>query len=97
MNSNTLITGKLLSKNGEVDSSVLKDAPVICYYFSAHWCPPCRKFTPTLAELYNKWNKDSKRVEIVFVSLDKNENDWKEYYGIMPWLAVPFGDPKTVL
>lgn len=26
-------------------------------YFSAHWCPPCRKFTPLLAEAYNAHKK----------------------------------------
>src|SRR6476620_6397892 len=23
-------------------------------YFSAHWCPPCRKFTPQLVAYYNQ-------------------------------------------
>ena len=45
---------KLLKKNGEVVAAdeVLKEKKIICYYFSAHWCPPCRSFTPILGDFY---------------------------------------------
>ena len=29
---------------------------LVLYYFSAHWCPPCRRFTPMLAEFYKVSN-----------------------------------------
>jgi len=32
---------------------VLADKKIIAFYFSAHWCPPCRLFTPVLAEFYS--------------------------------------------
>jgi nucleoredoxin len=35
----------------------LKDAlnkHVVGLYFSAHWCPPCRGFTPNLVAKYNE-------------------------------------------
>ena len=32
--------------------ALLLDADVIGVYYSAHWCPPCRQFTPQLAEIY---------------------------------------------
>ena len=64
-------------------------------YFSAHWCPPCRGFTPQLVEFYKKFNKDKKRFEIVFVSNDKDEESWKEYFSEMPWLAIPYEDKET--
>ena len=31
---------------------VLEDKNIVCFYFSAHWCPPCRGFTPILKSFY---------------------------------------------
>ena len=36
----------------EADSN-LAEKKVLVFYFSAHWCPPCRLFTPVLAEFYS--------------------------------------------
>jgi nucleoredoxin len=41
-------------------------------YFSAHWCGPCKSFTPTFAKEYEKLKSDGKNVEVVFVSSDKD-------------------------
>ena len=86
-------TQELLSKDGKVNASEIT-APVICYYFSAHWCPPCRNFTPVLAELYKKWNAEEKLIEIIFVTSDRDEKSFNDYFATMPWLAIPFGDPS---
>merc|ERR1712224_1066984 len=66
-------------------------------YFSAHWCPPCRGFTPKLAEYYKDGLKD--KMEIVFVSSDRDEAAFNEYSGEMPWLALPYNkrDEKAAL
>jgi len=61
----------------------------VLLYFSAHWCPPCRRFTPILIELYKKL-KSRKNVELIFCSLDKDEQEYKEYTSDMPWLCMPF-------
>ncbi|TJX53851.1 redoxin domain-containing protein, partial [Soehngenia saccharolytica] len=61
-------------------------------YFSAHWCPPCRAFTPKLAQVYNKLKENREAFEIVFLSSDKDQESFDEYYASMPWLALPFGD-----
>merc|ERR1712014_481173 len=57
-------------------------------YFSAHWCPPCRGFTPKLAEFYNEGLKD--KMEIFFVSSDRDQKAFDEYFAEMPWQALPF-------
>jgi len=61
-------------------------------YFSAHWCPPCRGFTPKLAEFYRNGLQD--KMEIVFVSSDRSQSDFDEYFGEMPWLALPYDKRK---
>jgi len=64
------------------------------FIFSAHWCPPCRKFTPVLTSSYTKLKESGKNFEIVFVSEDHDIESFTEYYAEMPWLAIPFGDPR---
>lgn len=66
---------------------------VIGLYFSAHWCPPCRGFTPDLIKAYNAHLK-AKGLEIIFVSSDRDQASFLEYYGTMPWLAIPNGDKR---
>lgn len=69
---------------------------IIGIYFSAHWCGPCRQFTPQLVEFHKKLQKAEKPFEIVFISSDHTEDAMKEYIEEtgMPWLVMPFGDSK---
>ena len=46
---------------------------VVGLYFSAHWCPPCRGFTPLLATCYAALKSAGKPFEIVFLSSDKDQ------------------------
>jgi len=77
---------------------VLSGKTAIGIYFSAHWCPPCRGFTPQLAGMYSDAFK-GKGMEIVFVSGDRDEDAFNSYYGEMPWVALPYDkrDLKTTL
>ncbi|MGL4992896.1 MAG: thioredoxin-like domain-containing protein [Bacteroidales bacterium] len=50
---------------------------VIMIDFWATWCGPCRAEMPRLVELYKNYNK--KGLEIIGVSLDRDEASWKNY------------------
>lgn len=55
-------------------------ADYYAFYFSAGWCPPCRKFTPKLVDFYrDQKGKSENRFEIVFVSSDRSEEDMVSY------------------
>lgn len=89
-----LLGSTLITKDGEADTAtLLQGKGAIALYFSAHWCPPCQRFTPQLADWYQKSLKD-KGLEVVFVSSDRDQESFTEYYGEMPWLALPFESDK---
>merc|ERR1712227_605855 len=79
-----------LPKGETVSNSKMKEAPLVCVYFSAHWCPPCRGFTPVLSKFYDEVNKDGKKLEIIFVSCDQDEKQFNEYHNSMSFIAAPW-------
>ncbi|KAG8503029.1 hypothetical protein CXB51_000856 [Gossypium anomalum] len=85
-----------MTRKVPVDSLIGK---TIGLYFSAQWCFPCTKFTPKLISIYHKIKQSlegkggGEDFEIVFVSNDRDQSSFDSYYGTMPWLALPFGDP----
>mmetsp|Transcript_52676 Transcript_52676/g.105754 ORF Transcript_52676/g.105754 Transcript_52676/m.105754 type:complete len:419 (-) Transcript_52676:37-1293(-) len=88
-----LAKAKIVNSSGEsvAIADAVKDKKALALYFSAHWCPPCRGFTPKLAEWYKK-DLSAKGLEVIFVSSDKDEDAFKEYFGEMPWLALDYAD-----
>ena len=73
-----------------VDSaSVLKDK-LLALYFSAHWCPPCRQFTPEFAKVYTSLQAAGKPFAVVFVSADQDQEAFNDYFATQPWYAVPY-------
>ncbi|BBN06337.1 nucleoredoxin [Marchantia polymorpha subsp. ruderalis] len=84
-----------LVKNDGTQVKVSSLEGPIALYFSAHWCGPCRKFTPDLIECYNQLKSEGKPFEIVFVSWDVNEQAFDEYFATMPWLSLPYSDKKA--
>merc|ERR1711988_83039 len=88
-----LFGDELTTKDGKTKTgNVLEDVDAVGIYFSAHWCPPCRGFTPKLAEIYTTMKANGKKFEIVFVSSDRDEASFDDYFKDMPWLALPFAD-----
>jgi thiol-disulfide isomerase/thioredoxin len=88
-------------KNGNLvalDDSDLVQKKIYGLYFSAHWCSPCRKFTPKLVEYYNKIVWEHPEFEIIFISSDKSPEAMATYMNEagMPWPAVEFGKLANV-
>ncbi|CAK7354366.1 unnamed protein product [Dovyalis caffra] len=80
----------LLSGEGKVPLLSSCDGKVICLFFSANWCRPCKSFAPQLVKIYNSLRATGNKLEIVFISFDRDEDGFKEHFKCMPWLAVPF-------
>lgn len=78
------------SQGSSSTNDALAGCDAVLCYFSAHWCPPCRGFTPKLAELYKSYKEKGLKLEIVFVSSDRDEAAFDEYFAEMPWLALPY-------
>lgn len=90
-----LLGAQLLTKGGmQATEQALGGAPCVLLYFSAHWCPPCRGFTPRLAAAFNAPGVAG-QAQVVFVSRDRDLPSYMGYYAEMPWTALPFGSPQT--
>mmetsp|Transcript_24495 Transcript_24495/g.35074 ORF Transcript_24495/g.35074 Transcript_24495/m.35074 type:complete len:222 (+) Transcript_24495:71-736(+) len=59
---------------------------LVALYFSASWCPPCKGFSPMLLDFHNSCKDD---LDIVFVSSDRDEKTFNDYYQkLMPFMAT---------
>jgi nucleoredoxin len=74
-----------------LDVSSLNDK-YLMLYFSAHWCPPCKRFTPILSEAYTKLKsaREADDFELIFISSDRDEEQFHSYYNEMSFCALPF-------
>jgi len=94
-----VFSGTVIDKSGAETSlaSMAAECDAVGIYFSAHWCPPCRGFTPKLAESYTKMVAAGKKWDVVFASSDRDQKSFDEYLGEMPWKAFPHGDKRKDL
>jgi nucleoredoxin len=90
------VKGDLVSSQngslGHFDDEKLENKKLIALYFSAHWCGPCRKFTPELVSYYNRVASQHPEFDIIFVSSDRSQSDMEKYMreANMPWPAIDF-------
>ncbi len=81
----------VLADGKQVRTTDLGDVEHVLLYFSASWCGPCKKFTPSLVEFFDQ-NVDSRKVMVVLVGRDRSEAEMMQYmtdHG-MKWPAIPF-------
>ena len=57
----------------------------LVFYYTASWCPPCRAFTPSLVDWYNKNKNDN--FELVLITSDRDKKAMAAYAkkNKMPW------------
>ncbi|KAG5473779.1 hypothetical protein LSCM1_04409 [Leishmania martiniquensis] len=72
---------KVLRQDGTTvaASEAFKGKKYVLIYFSAHWCPPCQRFTPLLADFYDA-HKDRYGFEVLFVSSDREEGRMMDFF-----------------
>jgi thiol-disulfide isomerase/thioredoxin len=54
--------------------------------FGASWCPKCTEEIPEIANYYPKLKQQD--IEVVYVSLDENEQQFKGFAGLLPFVSV---------
>jgi nucleoredoxin len=76
----------------------------VLLYFSGAWCPPCQSFTPKLKDFYKACKRHDNeealggiKIEIVYISSDRDQKEFNEYFGKMPWLALESQHHKTLV
>ncbi|XP_065299257.1 nucleoredoxin-like [Dermacentor albipictus] len=75
----------VIKKNGKSfpANQTLYDKQFICLYFAVQWCPPCRMFTPVLANVYEDAKKDNLIIEVqegpAFPTLELNHGSFKQH------------------
>ncbi|KAL5723833.1 protein-disulfide reductase [Ranunculus cassubicifolius] len=74
----------LVRNNGDQVKISELEGKTIGLYFSASWCPPCRR------------SPQKKILKVIFVSRDRDEESFNAYFSKMPWLAIPFSDSDTL-
>jgi thiol-disulfide isomerase/thioredoxin len=91
-----LVKGDLVQyRNGSLtpfDDAALENKKLFLIYFSAHWCQPCRMFTPVLVKYYNEVAAKHPDLDLIFVSRDKSVFAMETYMreANMPWPAIDF-------
>lgn len=96
------LMGKIVAAKGNSLTLVNRDkifaTKYYAIYFSAHWCPPCRGFTPELVAAYPELKAKNPNFEIIFVSSDESKEDMLTYMNEykMPWPGVRFELSKSL-
>jgi len=66
------------------------------FYYSASWCGPCHKYTPTLVDFYNKQKPGNKSFEVILITSDSSDGDMNDYIKekAMPWPSLKLRDAQ---
>lgn len=88
-----ILDGNLVQLSGK-SFKTCKDfkppAKYYLFYYTASWCGPCHRFTPSLVEFYNKNKPDNSDFEVILVTCDRDEKAMEQYAveAKMPWPQI---------
>lgn len=76
---------RLTGKSLKACKDATKPAKYYIFYYTASWCGPCQKYTPSLVEFYKKNKNDN--FELVLITSDSDEDSMEGYAKEkeMPW------------
>ena len=95
----SMLGPNLVNQAKEAIPTSTLEGKYLMIYFSAHWRPPCRGFTPVLSKFYTGLKTQRSDFELIFVSSDRDEGSFGEYHKSMSFPALPYvsRDIKTKL
>ncbi len=76
------LDGDLVSLKGKSLKSLqdfVKPTKYYLFYYTASWCGPCQKFTPSLVEFYNANKPGNNEFEVILVTSDSDEDSMEQY------------------
>eukprot|EP01038_Epipyxis_sp_PR26KG_P017842 gene17842-24922_t len=93
-----ILGSEIQTKSGvKPTEEVVNGKKLVGLYFSAHWCPPCRAFTPSLCQFYNDLKQiDENALELIFFSSDNDEDEFSHYYETMPFTSIPYDNQDII-
>lgn len=74
--------GNLVALKGKglaAKKDFVKPTKYYLFYYTASWCGPCQKFTPSLVEFYNAKKPGNDEFEIILVTSDSDEDSMEQY------------------
>ena len=86
---------RLSGKSLKTCKDATKPTKYYLFYYTASWCGPCHKFTPSLVEFYNKHKDPS--FELVLITSDDSEKAMEGYAEEMkmPWPQLKLSKVKS--
>ena len=80
---NTIFPSDILREKTQKLSDL--KSPYTLVVFGSSSCPKCVEEIPQLAEKYSVWKAQG--VEVVFISLDENEQNYQQFIGSFPFIS----------
>ena len=77
-------------------ADVLDGYKLVMIFYNASWCGTgCGDFRAQLKAWYPEWNKDGeKNIQIISVTMDRNEGEYETTMEEVPWIGMPWGFDK---